>query len=732
MYTITEEIRLLDTGVLAVIGMQLLIVVLMLRRNGGSFFGKADQPEKETEHWLAALDRLDSQVCLIDRIGDVVDANAAWLEFEESVSSACDWKPTGNVLDLLNATKLYGEEESHDASRAILDVACGRLPEYCCNQRVRLANSTKSLGLSVKPLSSGGQVAAVIVQTDRTEDSEVRNSILVEKQRAETLADAMETSQLSLELAVKGGNLGLWHWDVNSGYFDVSTDWLATFGLENNLESDVEKFHELLHEEDTVLWTEADAASLAPDEPYDRQFRIRRGDGSFAWVQALGRSNGLLPDGSPESISGIMLDIDARKSAELHDASMANIIEESLNEVYVFDRQSWQYLEVNRGARENLDYSLHQLREMTPVEVLPEYEEAEFAGLLDELETSRREHVEVEALHERKNGTCYPVMLNLQKAHLVGREVYVAFVVDLTHRRELENQLSQAQKLESIGQLAAGVAHEMNTPLQYVSANIQYLNSCSDAIFEVIDAFRDSLDIDTEPADWHARHASLNDKMNDRRFEQIREELPKAIVDSKEGVDRVLKIVRAMKVFSHPGTEEKTPTDLNNSIRSTVTITENRWKFSSELVLDLDEDLDHVECDPGSINQVFVNLIVNAADAIADRVDSLEEPDFTRGRITVRTYRDGANAVIEVEDNGCGMPDSVRRRIFDPFYTTKDVGKGTGQGLTLSHSIVVQKHHGALNAISTVGEGTTMQVVLPFYASESKTKSEEQLAVLNR
>lgn len=277
-------------------------------------------------------------------------------------------------------------------------------------------------------------------------------------------------------------------------------------------------------------------------------------------------------------------------------------------------------------------------------------------------------------------------------------------------RKRIEVQLRHSQKLQAIGQLAAGIAHEINTPTQYVGDNIRFLqNSFADLsgllrrygqLYEAVRA--GAVTPDLLVGIERAQQAADVDYLN--------EEIPKAIGQSLEGVGRVSKIVRAMKEFSHPDAAEKTPTDLNHAIETTLTVARNEWKYVADAVTDFDPALPAVPCLPGEFNQVMLNLIINAAHAIADVVG-----DGSRGKgtITVRTRRDGEWAEIQVSDTGTGIPERVRSRIFDPFFTTKAVGKGTGQGLAIAHAVVVEKHRGAITFETQEGSGTTFTVRLP-------------------
>jgi len=195
----------------------------------------------------------------------------------------------------------------------------------------------------------------------------------------------------------------------------------------------------------------------------------------------------------------------------------------------------------------------------------------------------------------------------------------------------------------------------------------------------------------------------------DADFDYLKEEIPRALNQSLEGVDRVAKIVRAMKEFSHPA-REKTATDLNRAIQSTITVASNEWKYVAEMEMDLDTNLPSVHCSPAEFNQVVLNIVVNAAHAIGDVVG---DGGKGKGKIKVKTRPDGEWAIVEITDSGCGMPPHIQQRIFDPFFTTKEVGKGTGQGLAIAHNVIVDKHGGTIKVLSAPGKGTTFVIRLP-------------------
>lgn len=286
---------------------------------------------------------------------------------------------------------------------------------------------------------------------------------------------------------------------------------------------------------------------------------------------------------------------------------------------------------------------------------------------------------------------------------------------EISENRRLQGELLQAQKLESIGQLAAGIAHEINTPTQYVSDNTRFLQSEFENVVRVIEEYELMLSTTECDLSRDDRIARVNELREELDFEFLRSEIPLAITQSLDGIDRIARIVRAMKDFSHPGTEGKEPADINKAIESTTTVCRTRWKYVADLELELDPGLPHVPCLVAEFNQVILNLIVNAADAISERFG--EGGD--QGRITIRSRVDGDAVEIAVQDNGGGIPDSVIGRVFDPFFTTKGVGKGTGQGLSISRDVIVKQHGGAISCTAEPGEGTTFLVRLPLEETDA-------------
>ena len=280
---------------------------------------------------------------------------------------------------------------------------------------------------------------------------------------------------------------------------------------------------------------------------------------------------------------------------------------------------------------------------------------------------------------------------------------------DVTERRGLEQQLLQAQKLDAIGQLAAGIAHEINTPVQYVGDNLRFVRDALGDLLEVVAASRRVTEAAREVSSCAAVVAAADAATERADVDFLAAELPSAIGQALEGAERIAEIVRGMKAFSHPGLGELAPADLNQQLEAAVTVSRNEWAYVADVVRDLDPSLPLVHCRVGEINQVFLNIIVNAAQAIAaSRAAGARE----RGVIHVATRHAGSWVEIRVTDNGCGIPPEARSRVFDPFFTTRTVGEGTGQGLAVAHG-VVEGHGGRISFDTATGVGTTFVVRLP-------------------
>lgn len=304
------------------------------------------------------------------------------------------------------------------------------------------------------------------------------------------------------------------------------------------------------------------------------------------------------------------------------------------------------------------------------------------------------------------------VEVTLSKTNGHDRNLMIAIVRDRTKGKQLEAQLALAQKMEAIGQLSAGIAHEINSPMQYVNDNTMFLKYAFSDIDKILNFYSELASAIKEKRDLVSLVEEIDSHYEELDLDFTIEEVPQAIEQTLFGAQRVNSIVAAMKVFSHPGGLSDAPFDLNASIESSITVSKNEWKYVSEVETNLDADLPNCFGDQNRINQALLNLIVNAAHAIAKRKET-ESKDY-KGRIFLQTKRDGDLIELTIEDNGMGIDEDKISLIFDPFYTTKAVGKGTGQGLSITHSIITELHKGTIEVQSEVGVGTEFKIRIPF------------------
>jgi signal transduction histidine kinase len=340
--------------------------------------------------------------------------------------------------------------------------------------------------------------------------------------------------------------------------------------------------------------------------------------------------------------------------------------------------------------------------------LMPRERNGQVRSRIDESKSGQFE-LETTVLTEDEKRVDLRWVVNCETSENTGRHrVMRGMMLDVTEQRRLENELAQAQKLESVGRLAAGVAHEINTPVQFVSDSVHFVRDAMDDLAEIVDRYRDLRSAAEQGVDVAAAARVAAQAEEDADLDYILENAPVALDRAREGLGRVAAIVRSMKEFAHPDRKEMCQADINQAIQSTLVIASNEYKYVAEVETDFG-DLPPVSCYAGEINQVVLNLIVNAAHAIGDVVEGTS----AKGVISVRTRVLDDHVEIAVGDTGKGIPPEVRARIFDPFFTTKEVGKGTGQGLAIARTVIVEKHGGTLHFETEMDKGTTFFIRLP-------------------
>ena len=412
------------------------------------------------------------------------------------------------------------------------------------------------------------------------------------------------------------------------------------------------------------------------------------------------------------------IDISKRKKVEIeleeNRRFVRNIIDSLHNAVFILDSETLEISDCNLAALEIFEFSKEELTGKPLDFLFPESNSfEEYKKKLFKTISKKGIMQAYDIKMKRKGGEFFFAEHNtiplLDKSG--SRIGWVSTISDITERRIIESELSQGQKLQSIGQLAAGIAHEINTPTQFVSDNTRFLQDSFKDLSRLVEKYQQLGKALTEGSDTKKLLPEITDLADEIDVEFLSEDIPKAIEQSLDGLERVSKIVRAMKDFAHPSVNEKKPENLNNIIESTATVTRNEWKYVSEMKLELDPDLPLVVCKGSEIGQVLLNIIINASHAIEDAIAG---ETGKLGEIQISTHRDDEWVEIRISDTGTGIPEESRSKVFDYFYTTKEVGKGTGQGLAISHSVITKNHQGSLTFETEMGKGTTFIIRLPF------------------
>lgn len=510
---------------------------------------------------------------------------------------------------------------------------------------------------------------------------------------------ALKLSEERFRIAAESSGDSIYEWDLRSDQVTLLGGTEANFGWDAPWAGG--SFMKMVHPADRERLRSAIWRNLSSGEPYKQEYRMTTPSGELRYYADQGSA---LRDkeGRPYKWIGVCRDITEEKKTERVNAELAAVVE-CADAGIISKDLAGTILTWNRGAERIYGYTAEEMTGQDMSRLVPPERREEHTQLIERVRRGESiQHLETTRL--TKSGALIHVLLTMSpirdRSGAILGMAHIAW--DMTQIKHLERQLAQTQKLESIGHLAAGVAHEINTPIQYIGDNGKFLE----------DAFRDLLQFvesDGTPESSASEMLPSQRELNQGVLEYLRAEIPKALEQLLEGVDQVARIVRAMKEFSHPGPVEKMPVDINRAIESTVLVSKNEWKYVADVTTDLDANLPPVPCVAGEFNQVILNLIVNAAHAIGDVVRS----SGGKGVIHISTRQDSRYAEIRVKDSGCGIPEAMQSKVFDPFFTTKPVGQGTGQGLAIAHAVIVQKHCGLITLESELGRGTTFVIKLP-------------------
>ena len=380
--------------------------------------------------------------------------------------------------------------------------------------------------------------------------------------------------------------------------------------------------------------------------------------------------------------------------------------------IWLYDAVSLHFLEVNDAAIERYGYSLQEFLAMTVQDLCAP---AGDAAPKDVDDADVEEPRPGQWKHRTKSGQLLDVEIHSQQVNLAGASAILVAARDVTEHNRMEVELRHGQKLQAVGGLAAGIAHEINTPIQFVGDNVRFLNDSFkelDLLFERYTQVRAAASAGNLSAELLEEVSAAEQKVN---LPYLRQEIPAALEQTLDGIRRVATIVRALKTFSHVDLgKEKAAADLNAALESTIIVARSELKYVAEVETAFG-DLPPVICQIGDLNQVFLNLLVNAAHSIGDVVKNTG----SMGRVRIETRREGESVVVSISDTGAGIPDRIQGRIFEPFFTTKETGRGSGQGLALARAIVVEKHGGSLTFETEIGKGTTFYVRIPLNGSHA-------------
>jgi len=520
----------------------------------------------------------------------------------------------------------------------------------------------------------------------------------------------LNDSREQLELCLESGAVGAWSWSLDSAELKVDQRFARMFACGSSALT-LDDLLELLQADDRARVEAAFQRCVRSGDALNEEIRVLQA-GALRHYQL--RASVIFDQLQRARLTGICSDVTEARTTreELRCAhAQTDMVLASISAVMIVIDEGGVVRLWNEAAATDLGRAKEEVvgRALAECALSWDWPVVE-AALQRSFATEQTVRVD-EVAYVRAGGAGGVLGLTLSPMHAAGGALRGVVLMgrDITLRRELETQLAQTQKLESIGQLAAGIAHEINTPTQFISDNTRFIKD-SFGDLEPLLKLCEQL-VSDEGAVGEDALAELVRHAREADLTFLVQEIPGALEESLGGLQRVSGIVGAMKEFSHPGSGEKEAIDLNRALESTATVSRNEWKYVAELVFDFDPELPAVACYPGEINQVFLNLLVNAAHAI----DAKGSSGGVLGRIDVRTRAFEDRVEVAISDDGCGIDAENVARIFDPFCTTKEVGKGTGQGLAITRSVIVDKHGGGVDVKSTPGAGTTFTLSLPLH-----------------
>jgi two-component system, NtrC family, sensor kinase len=505
-----------------------------------------------------------------------------------------------------------------------------------------------------------------------------------------------------LELLFEATNDGVVDWDIGGNQVHYNERWRYQLGWdEEGFDLTTTTWRDLIHPDERREVERALVEHLERDWPFLQTVRMQHRSLGWRWIQMRGKAR-RNDQGEPVRMAIICADVDERVRAE----AQVRALVEAIPDIIVRVRSDGTVIAIKEGNR--LAYAAEQS------EGVPH-------GLLDAIQASEacaRVKESIRTAGQRKDVAQVPCRLKNPAGDLAdydirvvcsGPDEAICIVRDVTREKSAEEQLARGKRLEAIGQLAAGLAHEINTPLQYIGDNLQFAKDAVPPLLALVDDYR-SVVRAGEPASTDVL-TTLGKKEESVDLPFLRESLARILGNGLDGLAQIARIVRAMKTFEHVGRQERADAELNAIVENATVVVTHSWSQVAEVSMRLATDLPLVPCVVGEIAQVIMNLVINAAETIADKVGK----SGSKGLIIVETLPHPASESVEIRvtDNGVGIPEAIRGKVFDPFFTTRPVGLGSGQGLAQVHFAVVRLHGGTVHFDSREGEGTCFVVRLP-------------------
>lgn len=480
---------------------------------------------------------------------------------------------------------------------------------------------------------------------------------------------------------------------------------LTGYSSDDLINNSVVAYADLIDTRDQQLVVDVVNKAIATKEHFTMEYRIHTKDNRIKWVW----EQGIVvydQEGEVLFLDGKIMDISDRKHIEQEQKKLATAVQQT-DEIVLITDLSGSIEYVNPAFEKITGYTSEEAigknpRILKSGQHSPDFYENIWSTLAKGRVWRGR------LANRRKDGSEYIAEATISPIRDQQGELtnFVGVQRDISHEIALEKNLRQAQKLEAMGTLAGGIAHEIKTPVQFVSSNLAFTMESFPDLTEYITRCADLM---KQSSKEDTTFLEILQLYEDKDITYLLEEIPLALQQSQDGINQVSKIVLSMKQFAHPGEEGKVDMDLNDALNNTATVCRNEWRYIAEMEFHLDPSLPHVACHRSEVNQVFLNIIVNAAHAIG----STENAEAGKGKISINTRLLNQYVEVSIADNGGGIPVSIRERVFDPFFTTKEPGKGTGQGLAIAHSIIKEKHGGELTFESVEGSGTTFYIRFP-------------------